>query len=195
MVTFSRSLVLLAGVFALAAAAATAGVIDGRANRQPAIAPTSTLQAFNDVCVAPGSHHDILDKARRLGWRALRGDAVPALLRGNGMVSLQEVRQGEIDGAPVLLSIGELGGTSFCRIYFRPVDTAVLSKRLQAQTVLNAPLGQPDFHGEQTSPEGREAVGWHRSVGAQWRALHYSFDADARGPDAAWQEIEITRAI
>lgn len=153
------------------------------------------FKAFQDVCVTPASHADIRRAARATGWEALKGDDVPAMVSGNGMVALQEVRQGRIGGAPVLIAVGDLGGTSFCRIYFRPVAPATMIQRLDAGAVLGAPLGQPDFDGPLNYPTGWKATGWHLSRQSQWRAVHYSYDPDGQGPNAAWQSIEITRAI
>ncbi|PXA71141.1 hypothetical protein DMC25_26805 [Caulobacter sp. D4A] len=185
-------------VAALAAAVlAGGGAIAVSAIQPPVAAPDlrSELATFRDVCIAPASHGDILRKARATGWTALEGQAVPSLLVGNGMVSLQEVREGEIDGRPVLLSVGRLGGGSFCRIYFKPADPAATVARLKAETVLGSPLGAPDFDDKLNYPEGWKAIGWHRSVADDWRALHYSFDPDGQGSNADWQAIEITREI
>jgi hypothetical protein len=156
---------------------------------------TDGLKAFQDVCIAPATHAEILRAARATGWRRLEGDAAPALVRGNGMVDLQDLRQGEVGGSPVLIAVGDLGGASFCRIYFRPVAPAAMIQRLSAGSVLGAPLGQSDFDGPLNDPAGWKATGWHVSRQSQWRAVHYSYDPDGQGPNAAWQSIEITRAI
>jgi hypothetical protein len=153
------------------------------------------LRAFQDVCVTPASHAEIRRAARATGWDVLKGDAVPAMVRGNGMVGLTDVRQGQAGGAPVLIAVGDLGDASFCRIYFRPVAPAAMIQRLSAGMVLGAPLGQSDFDGPLNYPTGWKATGWHVSRQSQWRAVHYSYDLDGQGPNAAWQSIEITRAI
>lgn len=155
----------------------------------------SELAAFRDVCIAPPSHGAILTKARASGWGVLKGEVVPALLRGNGASRLQEVRQGAIAGRPVLISVADLGGTSECRVYFRTTDPVAMVERLKGEVVLGAPLGAPDFDGELNYPEGWKAIGWHRSVASDWRAVHYSFDSDQKGPNAGWQSIEVTRKI
>lgn len=153
----------------------------------------SALEAFGDVCVKPQSHAEILRKVRIKDWTPLEGDAVPAVVRGNGAVQHLEVRRGQIAGEPTILTVGEFSGTSYCRVYFPSVDEHAMEKRLRYVRVLGAPLSLPDFRGPLNFPEGWSAVGWHRSVGEQWRALHYSFDPDGKGPNAAWQSIEITR--
>jgi len=164
------------------------------ANASPVVY-ADALKAFQDVCVTPASHADILRAARATGWERLDGDAAPAIVRGNGMVKLTEVRQGEVGGAPVLITVGDLDGTSFCQVYFRPAAPKALIERLNARTVLGAPLGQPDFDGPLNFPAGWTATGWHVSRQSQWRAVHYSYDPDVQGVNAAWQSIEITRAI
>jgi len=153
----------------------------------------SALAAFGDVCVQSVSHGDMLRKVRIKGWEPLRGDQIPALVQENGAIQLSEVRRGRIAGQPVILSVGELGGTSFCRVYFRAVDTTSMRTQLAGLQVLGSPLSRPDFDGPLNVPKGWRAVGWHRSVGDQWRAVHYGFDPDGQGPDASWQDIEITR--
>lgn len=181
-------------LLALAALATVAGAATAR----PALEGPDyygALEAFGDVCVKSASHAEMLRKVQATGWRALNGEDVTAMVRGNGMVSLEEVRQGEIAAEPVLLAVGDLGGTSYCRVYFHSVDSAAMQKRLRTLKVLGSTLGFPDFDGKLNFPEGWSAVGWHRTVQDQWRALHYSFDADGQGPNAAWQAIEITRAI
>lgn len=153
----------------------------------------SPLEAFGDVCTKSADHGEMLRKVRATGWETLKGGAVPALVRGNDMVQFAEVRRGQIAGQSVMLTVGDLGGTSFCRVYFPAADTAAMQKQLRYVKVLGAPLSLPDFNGPMNFPEGWSAVGWHRSVGDQWRAVHYSFDPDGHGPNAAWQSIEITR--
>lgn len=153
------------------------------------------LKAFEDVCVTPASHAEILRAARATGWSALEGDAVPAMVRGNGAVDLKQVRQGRVGDAPVLIVVGELGGASFCRIYFRPVAPATMIRRLSNQAVLGGPLGRPDDGGPLNFPEGWTGTGWHVSRQSQWRAVNYSYDPDSQGPNAAWQSVEITRQI
>ena len=189
----NRQLVVAAVVVALAGVAAFAS----SAVRKPVVPPglSSEMVAFHDICIAPGSHGDILRKARASGWMALEGDAVPLLLRGKDASDLQDVRQGEIAGRPVMISVADIGGTSECRVYFKPAKPAVMVERLKGEVVLGAPLGAPDFDGELNYPEGWKAIGWHRSVADSWRAVHYSFDPDGQGPNADWQSIEITRRI
>jgi hypothetical protein len=164
------------------------------ANASPVVYADS-LKVFQDVCVTPASHAEILRAARATGWDRLADEAVPAVVRGDGMVSLQDVRQGQVGGTPVLVAVGDLGGTSFCRIYFHPVAPAAMMQRLGAESVLGAPLGPSDFDGPMNFPVGWKATGWHVSRQSQWRAVHYSYDPDGQGPNAAWQSIEITRAI
>jgi hypothetical protein len=156
---------------------------------------TDGFKAFQDVCVTPASHAEILRAARATGWDRFDSDAIPAVVRGNGMVGLRDVRQGRIAGAPVMIAVGELGGTSFCKIYFRPVATAAMIQRLNAQVVLGAPLGQPDDGGPMTFPKGSASTGWHVSRQSQWRAVYYIYDPSGQGPNADWQSIEITREI
>lgn len=153
------------------------------------------LQAFRDVCIAPDSHGAIVRAAQASGWKPVKGDAIPAMLVGNGMVDLAEVRQGEIGGQPVLISVGDLSGTSFCRIYFHPAAPQAVVERLKAVAVLGAPLGQPDDAVTMNFPEGWVATGWHLSRQSQWRSVYYGYDPDGQGPNAAWQSIEITRPI
>jgi hypothetical protein len=184
-----RTLSLLAA----AAAVAFVGIQQVRAHATVEADYHSALQAFGDVCIQAADHGEMLRKVRIKGWETLEGDQIPAMVQGNGAVRLAEVRRGQVGGQPVILSVGDLGGTSFCHVYFHAVDTAGLQTQLRAVTVLGAPLSQPDFKGPLTFPEGWSAVGWHRSVGDQWRAVHYSFDPDGQGPNAAWQSIEITR--
>jgi len=152
------------------------------------------LKDFQDVCVTPASHAEILRAARATGWEKLADHAVPAVVRAEG-ADLTEVRQGWIGDAPVLIAISGMSGTSFCRIYFRPVAPAAMIQRLGAASVLGAPLGSSDFDGPLNYPSGWKATGWHVSRQSQWRAVHYSYDPDGQGPNAAWQSIEITRAI
>jgi len=184
----SKVLVALASTALLAAGCAPAS------HASPAVYPNA-LAAFREVCVAPGSHAEILRLVRASRWDRLKDDQTPRMVRGNGMVQLKEVRRGRIAGAPVLIAVGELGGASFCRIYFHPVAPAAMTGLLEKETVLGAPLGQPDFNGPMTFPEGWTAVGWHAGSQASWRSVHYSYDADGQGSNAGWQGIEITRAL
>lgn len=172
---------------------AGAALVHARENAEPPPVYGSALAAFEDACVRPTSHNVIMRKVRATRWERLAGDSVPAVVSGNGAVRYADVRRGEVAGAPVILAIGEFSGTSFCRVYFRAVDTAEMRGRLRTMNVLGAPLGEPDFDDKLLSPGGWKAIGWHKSVNGQWRALHYSFDATGQGPDAAWQSIEITR--
>ncbi len=192
MKTYQHALIVL-GLFAASAVV----VADGHAKTQPATPPDyySPLEAFGDVCIKSADHGEMLRKVRATGWEALQGAAVPALVQGNGMVQFAEVRRGEIAGQPVMLAVGDLSGTSFCRVYFHAVEPAAMQKQLRYVKVLGSPLRLPDFTGKMNFPEGWSAVGWHRSVGDQWRAVHYEFDADGQGPNAAWQGIEITRKL
>lgn len=185
---YKRAFLPLLGFAVLAAA-----LVQAREKPQPQPVYGGALQAFEDACVRPTGHSQIITKMRGTRWERLEGDAVPALVSGNGAVRYAEVRRGEVAGAPVILAVGEFSGTSFCRVYFRAVDTADMQRRLQALNVLGAPLGQPDFEDKITSPQNWKAIGWHKSAQDQWRALHYSFDATGQGPDADWQSIEITR--
>jgi hypothetical protein len=153
----------------------------------------SPLEAFGDVCIKSADHGEMLRKIRIKGWESLSGDAVPAMVRGNDVVRLAEVRRGQIAGQSVILTVGEYTGTSYCEVYFPSTDTAAMQKQLRYVKVLGSPLSLPDFKGPLNFPEGWSAVGWHRVVGQDWRALHYSFDPDGQGPNAAWQSIEITR--
>ncbi|USQ95534.1 hypothetical protein [Caulobacter sp. RL271] len=153
----------------------------------------SALEAFGDVCIKSADPGEMLRKVRIKGWETLEDDTVPAVVRGNGAVRFAEVRRGQIEGRPVILAVGGSSGTSFCRVYFHAIDQAAMETRLRYVKVLGSPLSAPDFRGPLNFPEGWSAVGWHRSVGDQWRALHYSFDPDGQGPNAAWQSIEITR--
>lgn len=180
----------------LVAAAVTVAVVGIQHVRAAATVEAgyhSPLEAFGDVCIQSADHGEILRKVRIKGWEVLRDDQVPAMVRGNGMVRFAEVRRGQIAGQPVVLAVGELSGTSFCRVYFHATDTAAMQKQLRSVKVLGSPLSLPDFNGPMNFPEGWSAVGWHRSIGDQWRAVHYSFDPDGQGPNAAWQAIEITR--
>ncbi|WP_454718061.1 hypothetical protein [Caulobacter segnis] len=186
-----RTLSLLAAAVAVAAV----GIQQVRAAATVEAHYGSALGAFSDVCVQSANHGEMLRKVRIKGWEVLRDDAIPAMVQGNGMVSLAEVRRGQIAGQPVILAVGELSGTSFCHVYFHSTDTAAMQKRLQGLQVLGSPLNASDFKGPLNFPEGWSAVGWHRTVGQDWRAVHYSFDPDGRGPNAAWQAIEITRKI
>jgi hypothetical protein len=105
------------------------------------------------------------------------------------------VRRGEIAGRPALVSVADLGGTSECRVYFQAADPAAMIEALRGEVVLGSPLGPPDFDDRLNYPEGWKAIGWHRSVADDWRAVHYSFDPDGQGPNAEWQSIEITRRM
>jgi len=183
-----RLVQVLASTAVLAAGCAPAS------HASPALYPNA-LAAFREVCVAPGSHAEILRLVRASRWDRLKPDAAPQMVRGNGMVELKEVRQGQIAGAPVLIAVGELSGTSFCRIYFKPVAPAAMTRLLEEETVLGAPLGQPDFSGPMAFPEGWTAVGWHARSHSTWRAVHYSYDPDGQGSNAGWQGMEITRAL
>jgi len=153
------------------------------------------MAAFREVCIEAPSHQAILTRMRDTHWRSLSDATIPALLQGNGMVNLRDVREGQIAGQPVLLSVGELSGGSFCRIYFKPVAPDTMVRRLTGEPVLGSPLGAPDFKGKLNFPAGWTAIGWHRSAEPEWRALHYSYDAIGLGPNAGWQAIEVTRAL
>ena len=191
MKTDRRTLSLLGAAAALAAV----GLQQVRAAATVEAHYGGALGAFSDVCVQSASHGEMLRKVRIKGWETLRDDAIPAMVQGNGAVHLAEVRRGQIAGQPVILAVGELSGTSFCHVYFHSTDTTAMQKQLQGLQVLGSPLNASDFKGPLNSPEGWSAVGWHRSVGQDWRAVHYSFDPDGQGPNAAWQAIEITRKI
>jgi hypothetical protein len=184
-----RVLLPLLGIAVLAGAA----LVHAGEKAEPPPVYGSQLEAFEDACVRPASHGGIIRTVRATRWERLEGDAVPAVVRGNGAVRYAEVRRGEVAGAPVILAIGEFSGTSFCRVYFRATHTAAIGGRLRKMNVLGAPLGEPDFDDKLVSPANWRAIGWHKSANGQWRALHYSFDATGQGPDAAWQSIEITR--
>jgi hypothetical protein len=185
-----RTLSLLAA----AAVVATVGIQHVRAAATVDADYYSALEAFGDVCIKPADHGEILRKVRINGWEKLEGDQIPAVVQGKGAVRWAEVRRGQIAGQPVMLAVSDFSGTSFCRVYFHPVEPAAMQKQLRYVKVLGSPLSLPDFNGPLNYPEGWTAIGWHRSVGDQWRALHYSFDPDGQGPNAAWQAIEITRA-
>lgn len=183
-----RTLSLLAAAIAVAAV----GLQQVRAHTTVEADYYSPLEAFGDVCIKSADHGEMLRKVRIKGWEALAGDQVPAMVRIDP-VPFAEIRRGQIEGQPVILAVGEYTGTSFCRVYFQSVDQAAMEKRLRYVKVLGSPLSLPDFRGPLNFPEGWSAVGWHRVVGQDWRALHYSFDPDGQGPNAAWQAIEITR--
>lgn len=186
-----RTLSLAAAAIALAAI----GIQQVRASATVEAHYGSALGAFSDVCVQSASHGEMMRKVRIKGWETLQDDAIPAMVQGNGAVHLAQVRRGQVAGQPVILTVGELSGTSFCHVYFHSTDAAAMQKQLQGLQVLGSPLSQPDFKGQMNFPEGWSAVGWHRSVGQDWRAVHYSFDPDGHGPNAAWQSIEITRKV
>ncbi|PVM93283.1 hypothetical protein [Caulobacter endophyticus] len=185
-------LVTLCTAAVLAVGGAALAVAD-----QPVTAPdvSSEMAAFRDICITPASHGEIRRKARATGWTVLGRDALPAQLAEDGVLRLQEARQGTIAGRPVLLTVGNLSGTSECKLYIQPADTALTVARLKAEPVLGQPLGAPDFDAALTRPDGWKAIGWHRSTKAGWRAVHYSFDIDGQGPGSDWQSIEITRKI
>lgn len=195
MKTDRRTLSLLGAAIAVAALGAL------QLNHVRAAATTveadyySPLEAFGDVCIKSADHGEMLRKVRIEGWERLQGDAIPTLLRGKELIQYAEVRRGQIEGQPVILAVGDYTGTSYCRVYFQSVDQAAMEKQLRYVKVLGSPLSLPDFRGPLNFPEGWSAVGWHRVVGQDWRALHYSFDPDGHGPNAAWQAIEITRKI
>ena len=183
-----RTLSLLAAAIVVAGV----GLQQVRANTTVEADYYSPLEAFGDVCIKSTDHGEMLRKVRIKGWKTLHGEEIPAMVRGNDAIPWTEVRRGQIEGQPVILAVGE-SGTSYCRVYFQSVDQAAMEKRLRYVKVLGSPLSLPDFRGPLNFPAGWSAVGWHRVVGQDWRALHYSFDPDGHGPNAAWQAIEITR--
>lgn len=160
----------------------------------PATPSTEIVTAFRDVCIEPASHAAMLEGATARGWVTIQPDDVPDLAEWNRNVSVEGVRQRGVMGQTAIMVLSRVGDTSFCRVYFRPARTDLMIETLRSEIVLGSPLGQPDFSGRLNFPENTQAIGWHRSVGEDWRAVHYSFAAVST-PDGAWQQIEITRPI
>jgi hypothetical protein len=154
----------------------------------PKVARSSAVAAVRDVCFAPGSHRAILREARRSDGQSVGDDAVPTLVRGNGAIDWQVVKRVSLDGRPAFIAVGELGGTSMCRVYFQQDDAQAMARALPGQTVLGAPLGRPDDQGTLTQPAGWPFVGWHLDRNGGWSAVAYAHD-----PRSAWRQVEVTR--
>jgi len=167
------------------AGVAFSGVTD---NLAPKVTRASAVATVRDVCFAPASHRAILREARRSEGEALAGDAIPPMVRENGATDWQVVKQVSLDGQPAFLAVGDLSGTSMCRIYFQQDDAQAMVRALPAQTVLGAPLGRPDDQGTLIRPAGWSFVGWHLDRQGSWRAVHYAHD-----PRSAWRQVEVTR--
>jgi hypothetical protein len=160
----------------------------------PAAPSTELVAAFRQVCIEPLSHAVMLDHATARGWVTLQPDDARDLAEWNRNVSIEGVRQRGVMGQTAIMVLSRAGDTSFCRVYFRPAEPSLIVEALQSEIVLGSPLGRSDFAGRLTFPENTQAIGWHRSVGEDWRAVHYSFAADPTLA-GAWQQIEITRPI
>lgn len=153
----------------------------------PKVTRSSAVAAVRDVCFAPASPRAILREARRSAGETVRGDAVPALVRGNG-IDWRVVRRVDLGGRPAFIAVGDLSGTSMCRVYFQQDDAQAMARALPGQTVLGGPLGRPDDQGTLTEPAGWPFVGWHVSRKDGWSAVAYAHD-----PRSAWRTVEVTR--
>jgi hypothetical protein len=177
--------------FVLPIVLSVAALLTGAAfaiGREPEVARTSAIAIVRDVCFAPASHRAILREALRSTGETLRGDAVPALVRGNGAIDWQVVRRVDLDGRPAFISVGDLSGTSMCRVYFQQDDAQAMARALPGQIVLGAPLGRPDDAGVLNQPAGWPFVGWHLDRNGGWSAVAYAQD-----PRSAWRQVEVTR--
>lgn len=172
-------------VAAAVAGVAFSGVTDDLA---PKVTRTSAVTTVRDVCFAPASHRAILREARRSAGETLRGDAIPSVVSGNGATDWQVVKQVKLGGRQAFIAVGDLSGTSMCRVYFQQDDAQATARALPGQIVLGAPLGRPDDQGTMFRPAGWPFVGWHVSRNGGWSAVHYAHD-----PRAAWRSVEVTR--
>jgi hypothetical protein len=154
----------------------------------PKVARSNAVAAVRDVCFAPASPRAILREARRSAGETVRGDAAPALVRGNGAVDWKVVKRVDLDGRPGFIAVGELSGTSMCRVYFQQDDVRAMARALPGQTVLGGPLGRSDDGGVLTEPAGWPFVGWHVSRKDRWSAVAYAHD-----PGSAWRSVEVSR--
>lgn len=155
---------------------------------------TELAAAFREVCIEPSSHAVMLDDATARGWVTLQPADLPDLAEWNRNTSIEGVRQRGVMGQTAIMVLARAGDTSFCRVYFRPAEPSVMIDALRSAIVLGSPLGQSDWAGRLNFPDNTQAIGWHRSVGKDWRAVHYSFAA-VPGVEGRWQQIEITRPI
>jgi hypothetical protein len=154
----------------------------------PKVERSSAVAAVRDVCFGPASHRAILREARRSAGETLRGEAVPAIVSGNGAIDWQVVRQVDLGGRQAFIAAGDLSGTSMCRIYFQQDDAEVMARALPGQIVLGAPLGRPDDQGTLNQPAGWPFVAWHVSRKDGWSAIAYAHD-----PRSAWRSVEVPR--
>lgn len=176
---------LSAVAIAAFAGVAFSGVTD---NLAPKVTRASAVATVRDVCFAPASHRAILREARRSEGETLAGDAIPPMVRENGATDWRVVKQLSLDGQSAFLAVGDLSGTSMCRVYFQQDDVQAMAVALPGQIVLGAPLGRPDDQGTLTQPAGWPFVGWHVSRKDGWSAVAYAHD-----PRSAWRQVEVTR--
>ena len=115
--------------------------------------------AFLDVCRDPSSPLGIGEAVRSLQWPSLRGSDVPRWLIGNGAVRWTSVV--ESPDAALLIAVGRLNETSFCRVYGRESGGEIHREK---------PLGPPNL--SQIESDGR-TVSWLKSKGRDWRAIHW----------------------
>lgn len=148
-------------------------------------------KALEQVCARPSSHQNIVKAAHDLNWRSLDRGEIPDQVVGNGMV-----RWSQVVASPqqdMLIAVGTLNGTSFCRVYIRQAASEPLRQELGQAHVLGAALGSPDFR---HSAADENVVGWHRSQGPQWRAVHLTVDQGlSPGSDRMHVVLEMTRAV
>ena len=163
----------------------------GAHHRNTSAAIATGGQALERVCARPSSHQNIAKAAHELNWRLLDGGEIPGQVVGNGMV-----RWSQVVASPqqdMLIAVGEMNGTSFCRVYIRQAASESLRQELEQAHVLGEALGSPDFR--RSAADGN-VVGWHRTQGPQWRAVHLTVDqARSPGSDRMPVVLEMTRAV
>ena len=174
---------------------------------QSGAAPTAALSpahfqngvsAFAQICSIPASHPAVVKAAEKLQWRRLTARELPPEIAGNGTVDWSQAWASPETSPAMIVAVGTLGSTSFCRVYFRAGANDGLQQAVAKLGVLGSALGQPDFERSASGPAGPEdVVGWHRTAKSDWRAVHLTIfeKASASAPGIAPRVLEMTRAV
>ena len=143
---------------------------------------------FQDVCRDPRSPLGVGEAVRSLQWPFLRGSDVPRWLIGNGAVRWTSVVESPDDA--LLIAVGRLNETSFCRVYGRASGDR-LEPEMETMVILEKPLGPPNVR--QLESDGHK-VSWLKSDGRDWRAIHLvQQQPEAQDPTFYSIRLEMTR--
>jgi hypothetical protein len=150
----------------------------------------TAVSAFEEVCARPSTPQGVARAMQNLGWSHLADSDVPDPIVGNGTTHWSKVVASP-DG-DLVVAVGELSGTSFCRVYAARGSWSAAREGLERHRAWGEALGQPDF-ARRTAEH--VTVGWHRMSGGEWRAVHLTGQDQSKGSgtDTALL-LEMTRA-